>query len=194
MQSNPNLLAICASLKPARGRTEPSACREILRAATIYLSRVVPNIESLDLRDATLPGFEGLAPAHHYDPAVMQVHQRIRAASGLIFSIPAYWGGVGGAFKTFVELVCGPSYENASSSPFQGKPAVALLVGSDALSTQSAISQLDSIFEAIGAHLTSELVVVPNPAATGAADAATRALIGASAQLAQHIIKVKEGA
>ncbi|QND45959.1 NAD(P)H-dependent oxidoreductase (plasmid) [Rhizobium lusitanum] len=194
MQTNPDLLAICASLKPAPGRMEPSACREILRAATTYLSRVVPNIETLDLRDAALPGFEGLAPAHHYDPAVMRVHQRIRAASGLIFSIPAYWGGVGGAFKTFVELVCGPSYENASSSPFQGKPAVVLLVGSDPFSAESGTAQLENIFEAIGVHLICELVVVPNPAATGASDAAIHALIGASAQLAQHIIKVEEGA
>ena len=118
MTAAPHLLALCGSMKPAPGDQRPSACRSILRAATGLVSSVFPHIEMLDIREAALPPFQGLAPGDHPDPRVMDCHARIRAASGLILSVPAYWGGVGGAFKSFVETVSGPAYDTGAASPF----------------------------------------------------------------------------
>lgn len=189
MTSAPTLLAVCASLKPAPERSEPSACRELLRAATDYLARVFPAIDTLDLRDARLPGFEGLLPETHYSPAVREAYAQTANASGLILSVPAYWGGVGSSFKAFVELMCGPSYDAYARSPFDSKPLVTLLVSSDPHSAEAGERQLDVILEAIGARQVAAPVVVPDPAAPGAAETAVKALIGSGAQLAQEVLR-----
>lgn len=194
MPDAPRLLAICASLKPAPGRDEPSACRELLKAATGYLERVFPAIDLLDLRDVSLPGFEGLLPETHYSPAVRQSHAQITGAAGLILSVPAYWGGVGSSFKAFVEVMCGPSYNAEAASPFQGKPLVALLIGSDAHSAHEGANQLDVILRAVGARQIAAPVIVPDPAAPGAADAAVKSLIGSAAELAQEVLRIGENA
>jgi NAD(P)H-dependent FMN reductase len=194
MTDHPTLLAVCASLKPAPGRSEPSACRELLRHATGYLGRVVPAIGTLDLREAALPGFEGLLPQEHPDPRVRAAHAQIVGARGLILSVPAYWGGVGSAFKAFVEVMCGPAYSAGARSPFEGKPVVSLLVGSDPLSAREGARQLDVILSATGAHEIAPPVVVPDPAAPGAAESAVQALVASSAQLAQTILTDGESA
>ncbi|WP_425101843.1 NAD(P)H-dependent oxidoreductase [Tropicibacter sp. S64] len=188
------LLAVCASLKPAPGRSEPSACRELLRHATGYLGRVVPGIGTLDLREAALPGFEGLLPQEHPEPQVRATHTQVARAKGLILSVPAYWGGVGSTFKAFVEVMCGPAYADGVRSPFEGKPVVSLLVGSDPLSAREGASQLATILAAVGARQVAPPVVVPDPAAPGAGEAAVQALIAASAQLAQAVLTPGEPA
>lgn len=189
MIDSPRLLAICASLKPAPGQAAPSACRELLKGATQCLSTVFADIDTLDLREAALPGFEGLLPDKHYLPAVREAHAVVSGAAGLILSVPAYWGGIGSCFKTFVELMCGPSYDAAARSPFHGKPVVALLIGSDAHSAREGASQLDVILATIGARQVAPAVVVDDPAVPGAADAALQALVGSAALLARSVVR-----
>lgn len=187
MTDKPRLLAVCASLKPAPDYDQPSACRELLKGATVYLSRVFPDIDTLDLRNARLPGFEGLLPENHYLPAVRETHAAVTAAAGLILSVPAYWGGIGSSFKAFVELMCGPSYNTSSYSPFHGKPVVALLVGSDDHSAREGAAQLDVLLKTIGARPVAPTVVVFDLAAPGAAEAAVTALVGSAALLARDV-------
>ena len=194
MTDHPTLLAVCASLKPASGRSEPSACRELLRHATAYVGQVVPAIGTLDLREAALPGFEGLLPQEHPAPQVRAAHSQIVGAKGLILSVPAYWGGVGSTFKAFVEVMCGPSYSDGARSPFEGKPVVSLLVGSDPTSAREGAGQLGTILATIGAREIAPPVVVPDPAAEGAAEGAVAVLIAASAQLAQAVLTQGETA
>lgn len=192
MTAAPHLLALCGSMKPAPGDQRPSACRSILRAATGLVSSVFPHIEMMDIREAALPPFQGLTPGDHPDPRVMDCHARIRAASGLILSVPAYWGGVGGAFKSFVETVSGPAYDTGAASPFAGLPAVGLIVGADRASAEAAAAQLPVILGALGAGLASPLVVVDDPAAPGAAAAAVQRLVGAVAGLARDLVATDE--
>lgn len=192
MTDDQTLLAVCASLKPAIGRNEPSACRELLHASTGYLGRVVPGIGTLDLREIGLPGFEGLLPQEHPNPKVRAAYAQIIGARGLILSIPAYWGGIGSTFKAFVEVMCGPAYADAARSPFEGKPVVSLLVGSDPMSANEGADQLRTILAAIGAQEIAPPVVVSDPTASGASEAAVQALIAASAQLAQVTLTSRE--
>lgn len=192
MTDAPRLLAICASLKPGPGHDDPSACRELLKGATGYVSRVFPDIDMLDLRDVDLPGFEGLLPETHYNDAVRDAHARLTGAAGLILSVPAYWGGIGSSFKAFVELMCGPSYNPEARSPFHGKPVVALLIGSDAHSAVQGALQLDVVLETVGARQVAPAVVVPDPAAPGAAEAAVKELVGSAALLAREVLNAGE--
>src|SRR5262245_28433747 len=132
------LLAVCGSLKPAAGRNEPSACRELLKLALAPVAGIYPSIETLDLREACLPAFDGREPWEYDHPALVGARAAVEAAAGYVFSVPAYWGGIGAAFKNFVETVCGPGYDRRGS-PFAGKPAATLIVGSEPRTAHAAV-------------------------------------------------------
>src|SRR5438046_7541531 len=123
-----SLLAVCGSLKPALGRKNSSACRELLRLALAPVAEIYPLIETLDLREAQLPFFDGREPSEYDHAGLVAARAAVEAAGGYVFSVPAYWGGIGSAFKNFVETVCGPGYEG-QRSPFAGKPVAVLIVG-----------------------------------------------------------------
>ena len=93
------LLAVCGSLKPASGHNEPSACRELLRLALAPVSSIYPSIETFDLREASLPAFDGREPWEYGHPALVAARATVEVAAGYVFSVPAYWGGIGAAFK-----------------------------------------------------------------------------------------------
>lgn len=184
----PRLLAVCGSLKPPPGSDQPSAVRELLHAALSVVEPVFPAIDRLDLRDARLPPFEGLPPAAHPDPAVRVCHQRIRAAAGLAVAVPAYWGGIGGAFKSFVETVSGPAYDARSDCPFTGRPTVALIVGADPASARAAAAQWPALLAALGAPAPEPPVVLEDPADLPAARQAVTAFVGQIAGLARGLL------
>lgn len=184
----PQLLGICGSLKPASGQSTPSACREMLGAALTLVGRAFPYIETLDLRDARVPAFEGIVPDEHPDQVVMECHRKVAQAAGLALSVPAYWGGLGGAFKSFVETICGPPYSTRSLSPFCGRPVVVLIVGSDPASAAAAADQVPPLLEAVGAQLTAPLVVLADPANEAERRAAAAGFVGAIAALARDCL------
>ena len=185
MHSDPlYLLAVCASLKPAPGQQEPSACRTLLQESVRHIQRVFPNITLLDLRQVALPAFEGLTPQEHYDSRVHDIHQLVSGAAGLVLSVPAYWGGVGGAFKSFVETISGPAYKPNVSSPFAGKPTVSLLIGADETSANAGAVQLRTILTALGANLVSPVISVSDPTANKSVNSSVHAMIEGIASLA----------
>lgn len=182
---SPQLLAICGSLKPPPGSAQPSAVRELLNAALGRVAPVFPAIERLDLRETPLPGFQGLPPSVHPDPAVLHCHCRIRAAAGLIVAVPAYWGGIGGAFKSFVETVSGPAYDPRSDCPFRGRPTVALIVGADRHAARAAAAQWPELLAALDAPAPEAPVVLDDPSDRAAARQAVTAFVGQIAGLAR---------
>jgi len=145
----PPLLAVCGSLKPAAGREEPSACRELLKLALAPVVGVYPSVETLDLREARLPPFDGREPWEYGSPALAAARAAVDAAAGYVFSVPAYWGGIGAAFKNFVESVCGPGYDG-HASPFAGKPAAVLIVGSGPSTARAAAVEIEAVLDALG--------------------------------------------
>jgi NAD(P)H-dependent FMN reductase len=158
-----SLLAVCGSLKPAAGRSEPSACRELLKLALAPVAGIYPSIETLDLREACLPPFDGREPWEYGHPELVRVRTAVEAAAGYVFSVPAYWGGIGAAFKNFVETVCGPGYDAGHTSPFAGKPAAALIVGSGPGAAQAATPQIQAVLDALGVRLVAPPVIVGDP-------------------------------
>jgi NAD(P)H-dependent FMN reductase len=176
------LLAICGSLKPAAGRDEPSACRELLRLALAPLGEVYPSIETLDLREASLPPFDGREPWDYHHPGLAAARDAVDAAGGYVFSVPAYWGGLGAAFKNFVETVCGPGYEGRSS-PFAGKPAAVLIVGSVPRTARVAAPQIEAVLDALGLECVSPPIVVGDPHKLDDAGRAVQELTAAAARV-----------
>jgi NAD(P)H-dependent FMN reductase len=188
------IVAICASLKPAPGRNEPSACREILKMSLAPVGKVFRDIRLIDLREMALPGFEGLLANEHYDQRVRDTHELIKGASGLIFSIPAYWGGVGGTFKSFVETLSGPAYNPKAVSPFANKPALSLLIGADALSAEAAAQQLKTILAALKVRIAVPTVIVPDPEMPDEVQNGINSMVAGIAQLVQLALAAKEEA
>lgn len=156
------LLVVCGSLKPAVGREEPSACRELLKLGLAPVVGLYPSIETLDLREARLPAFDGREPWEYDHPALVAARTAVEAAAGYVFSVPAYWGGIGAAFKNFIETVCGPGYDGRGS-PFAEKPAAALIVGSEPRAARAAAPQLEAVLDALGLVLVSSPIIVGDP-------------------------------
>lgn len=156
------LLAVCGSLKPAPGRAEPSACRELLKQALAPVMSLYPAIEMLDLREVRLPPFDGRGPSEYGNADLVAVRHAVEDAAGYLFSVPAYWGGIGAAFKNFVETVCGPGYDGGCS-PFAKKPGAVMIVGADNSTARAAVPQIEAIFTALGITSVSGPVVVGDP-------------------------------
>ncbi len=160
--SVPPLLAVCGSLKPAAGRKEPSACRELLKLALAPVVGLYPSIEILDLREARLPAFDGRQPWEYDNAALVAARTAVESAAGYIFSVPAYWGGIGAAFKNFIETVCGPGYDG-HGSPFAEKPAAVLIVGSGPRVARAAAPQIEAVLDALGLIPVSSPILVGDP-------------------------------
>lgn len=177
------LLAVCGSLKPGAGREEPSACRELLKLALAPVTGLYPSIKMLDLREASLPAFDGREPSDYGNPALVAAQVAVEAAAGYIFSVPAYWGGIGAAFKNFIETVSGPGYDGRCS-PFAGKPAAVMIVGSDPATARAAVPQIEAILGTLGIALVTPPIVVCDPGELLEVRRAVREMTAAAASVA----------
>jgi len=180
------LLAVCGSLKPAPGRNDVSACRELLGRAVQPVARLYPAIATFDLREADLPPFDG-REAHAYEgSSVTAACKAVQSAGGYAFSIPTYWGSIGAGFKNFVEVVCGPGY-TAQHTPFKGKPAAVLLVGSEPRGAIAAVPHILAVLDSLGIYTVCEPVVVVDPRNPEIVSKAVQQFIGAIAGVAREI-------
>lgn len=184
------LLGVSFSLKPAPGRQGRSAARSML----CRVMRVVANAYSdcllLDLRDQTLPFFDGRMPHEQDAPALKFAWSCINRAGALLLSVPAYWSGVSGVFKNFVDVLCGPVYDMDSDAVtvFAGKPVGLLIVGADDASAQAGSDQARQILLSTGARLVGTPVVISNPRSSTVEDLelASHELIALGAELAKE--------
>jgi NAD(P)H-dependent FMN reductase len=176
------VLAVCGSLKPAAGRTEPSACRELLKLALGPVTRIYPWIETLDLRDAALPPFDGREPWEYGHPGLAAARALVEAAAGYVFSVPAYWGAIGAAFKNFVETVSGPGY-GRQASPFTDKPAAVMIVGSEPRGASDAAPQVEAVLGALGLVSVRSPIIVGDPGEVEDAGRAVQELTAAAASI-----------
>lgn len=159
------LLGICTSLKPAQGRRGRSAARSLLEYSLATVSNVYPEVYSLDLRDHAIPFFDGRMPDEYQNNGVSLVSGCVARAGALLISVPAYWCGVVGVFKNFVDILCGPAYdlEEGAGTVFTSKPVGLVIVGADEQSAAFGAEQAERIMKSTGAVLISPSVVVANP-------------------------------
>jgi NAD(P)H-dependent FMN reductase len=191
------LLGVCASLKPAPGRQGRSAARSILYYALDTLGAVYPEVFLLDLRDHQLPFFDGQMPHEYDDPALQFVWSCVGRTGALLLSVPAYWSGVSGVFKNFVDTLCGPIYdydrEDIVTTIFANKPVGLLIVGADETSAHVGADQAQQIMLSTGAQLVGQPVVVTNPRSGGIeAGMLSRELIALAAELVRHAHLARE--
>lgn len=183
------LLGICASLKPARGRRERSATRSLLTYSLGAIRAVYPDVALLDLRDHPPPFFDGRLPHESEDATLEFLWSGVDRAGALLLSVPAYWSGVSGVFKNFVDVLCGPAYdlEGEGGTVFTGKPVGAIVVGADDASARIGGIQVQVILRSTGATLVGEPVVVANPRSRAIeATSLAHELVALGGELAQH--------
>jgi NAD(P)H-dependent FMN reductase len=189
-----SLLGVCTSLKPAVGVEASSATRSYLNYSLEVVGSIYPDTYLLDLRDHPLPSFDGRMP-HEYGSAELEfVHSCIERSGALLLSIPAYWSGVSGVFKNFVDTLCGPAYDlEERQTVFTNKPVGLLIVGADLASTEAGVAQAQQILSSTGAVIVAEPVAINNPRAGKLnAQSVSNQLALLGAQLAQHAIRAKK--
>jgi len=159
------VLGVCTSLKPAPGREGKSAARSLLAHTLSTLRTAYPNVSLLDLHDHPVPFFDGRLPQEHDDASLKFVLACVERAGALLLSVPAYWSGVSGVFKNFVDVLCGPAYdmEGRIETAFSEKPIGLLIVGAEGVSARAGAEQAWQIMQSVGASLVGEPVVVSNP-------------------------------
>lgn len=184
-----DLLTVIASMKPAQGSSQPSAVRELARAVTRSVSRVYPHLITLDLREISLPAFDGQNPLMHRNEEVRCVHGAVARCGGLFLAVPAYWSSVGGAFKGFIEVVAGAPYAVQDANPFVNRPVAAMVVGSDLASAVQGAADLRRIINAVGAQLCADPVTLGDPADVAAATEALQATVAAVGLLAVNVAR-----
>jgi NAD(P)H-dependent FMN reductase len=167
------LLGICTSLKPPLHNRGRSAARSLLSYTLSAISDAYPRVAFLDLRDHPPPFFDGRMPEKYDNPSLNLIFACIKNADALLLSIPAYWAGVSGVFKNFVDTLCGPVYDMQPpiQTVFSNKPVGLLLVGADEVSAHCGAEQAQRIMTMVGAELVGAPVIIGNPRLAKAADA-----------------------
>lgn len=163
-----SLLGICTSRKPAVGRSSQSATRSMLVYCLDAIRPVYPNVALLDLRDLTIPFFDGRLPYEYGDRGVNLMTSCIRRASSLLLSVPAYWSGVSGVFKNMIDVLCGPVYEmqNDINTVFKGKHVGLLIIGADDVSAEVGSVQACQIMQSTGAIIVGKPLIIRDPRST----------------------------
>jgi NAD(P)H-dependent FMN reductase len=184
------LLGVCASMKPA----DTAVTRAILCYALDTISTVYPAVSLLDLRDHALPFFDGRAGSQYGDPTLDMVSSCVDRAPSLLLAVPAYWSGVSGVFKNFIDTTCGAAYNLVPPirTVFTGKLVGLLIVGADERSATCGAEHAVEIMESTGATLAGDPVIVSNPRGRGV-DAAllSRELLPIAGVLAGHALKAR---
>lgn len=185
------LLGVCASLKPADGQNARSAVRGLLAHGLDVIAKVYPRVCLLDLRDHPLPLFDGRRPETLNDPAVALILSCVSKSGALLLAVPAYWSGVSGVFKNFVDLLCGPAYDldAGARTVFASKAVGLLIVGADETSALLGATQAVQIMTSTGSRVVGKPVVVGDPRSHISETATARIsaeLIALTAELARH--------
>ena len=189
------VVGVCTSLKPAPGREGNSATRSLLKYSLDAVGALYPNTYLLDLRDYKLPFFDGRMPHEYQSSDLDVVRSCLDRAGALLFSVAAYWCGVSGVFKNFVDLLCGPAYdlEGDLQTVFSNKPVGLLVVGADPASSECGVVHARQIMASTGAVIVAEPVAIANPRAGNLdAEVLSSELVVLGAQLAQHAIRPKK--
>jgi NAD(P)H-dependent FMN reductase len=193
---NTALLGICTSMKPAPGKQSRSATRGILSYVLNTVGSVSPNVFLLDLRDYPIPLFDGRMPDEVDAPSVKFTKSCIERSATLLLSVPAYWSGVSGVFKNFIDTLCGPIYdmEGTPTTVFTNKPVGLFIVGADDISTRAGAEQAKQIMLSVGAKLVREPIAISNPRLGDVdAKALLSELIVITAELAKDAYLSKRG-
>lgn len=156
------LVGVSFSMKPPGRR---SAARALLAAALEMVNDVYPRVALMDLSQYEMPMFDGRLPASRGDAAISYAAACVKRSGALLLSVPAYWGGVSGGFKNFVDCVCGPAYDLTPplTTAFSGKQVGLVIVGADDESTSAGAEQASSILASTGARIIYPLVTLSNP-------------------------------
>jgi NAD(P)H-dependent FMN reductase len=162
--SGATVLGVSGSMKPATGDGR-SAARSLLVHTLETLASVYEDVALLDLAVHPLPHFDGRFASERDDANLELAVACAERCGAFLLSVPAYWAGVSGVFKNFVDVLCGPAYDlpPGAGTPFSEKPTGVVVVGADEESAVAGAEQAQRILASVGARLVADPVVVANP-------------------------------
>ncbi len=155
---------VCLSKKPAQSEPRKrSAARQLLRVCAEALSDAHIEAGFIDLRDVDFPWFDG-RPVEAYGEAVQSISQRLTAARAVLFSFPAYWGGLNGYGKNFLDVMGGAAYDASDrGTPLSSTFVSAVVVGGSAGDSGTGLAQFRHSLAEMGAIALPWQVTLDNP-------------------------------
>ncbi|CAN0434204.1 unnamed protein product, partial [Scytosiphon promiscuus] len=157
------VLCISVSLKPAPEKKQPSLTRSLIINAYQNVSKIYPNITTLDIRQNPVPFFDGRLPNEMADENTYKFYHLLLNSKGIFIGIPVYWNAISGSFKNFIELMCGPAYDpRVKGTPFKKKLVSFFIVGDDEESTVYGTQQVTSIFKKLGSEIVGKPLKIAN--------------------------------
>jgi len=108
---------------PGSNRKE-SFNRKLAACAVASLSSAGAQADFVDLRDFSLPLYDGDLEAEGMPPAVRDLRSRLRAADGIVLVSPEYNASVPPLLKNALDWVSRPDAGDPGASAFDGKPVL----------------------------------------------------------------------
>lgn len=159
-----DVLLLCLSKKP--GEHQPhkvSAVRQLLRVCETSVVDLGLKADFVDLREVDFPLFDGRSVAE-YGPAVAAITDRLSKAKLVLFGFPAYWGGLNGYGKNFLDVIGGAAYDAPDRrTPLNGKPVAAVVVGGSQGDSDAGLAQFRHCLTEMGALPQPHAVALDNP-------------------------------
>lgn len=146
---------VCGSRKPAPGRSERSAAREMLREVERGVRAAGRETEWIDLREVELPWWDGRPPEGYASEDLDTVTATLDSCTAVVVSAPAYWNGLSGPVKNLFDLV-GPN-------PWRDSTVAGLIVGMNDASAYAGEEQLRQVVSAVGAWWAPHSMVIGDP-------------------------------
>ncbi|MDV6011963.1 NAD(P)H-dependent oxidoreductase [Haloechinothrix sp. LS1_15] len=146
---------LCGSRKPAPGDDSRSAAREMLREVERGVRVTGHESAWLDLRELTLPWWDGRTGREYGNADLNHVCERIAASSAVVISAPSYWDALSGVVKNVFDLT-GPD-------PWRGRVVAGLVVGMNDSSAYHGEDQLRQVVSAVGAWWAPYAFTIGNP-------------------------------
>lgn len=159
-----DVVLLCMSKKP--GEHEPwkrSAARQLLRVCETSLTDAGIATDFIDLRDHEIPFFDG-RPIGSYGPVVDDLAARLRHARLVLFGFPAYWGGLNGYGKNFLDVLGGAVYDAEDrETPLTGTFVSAVVVGGTQGDSGVGLAAFRHVMAEMGATPLPDAVALDNP-------------------------------
>lgn len=155
---------LCMSRKPSEHEPlKRSAARQLLRVCETSLTDAGIDTDFIDLRDHDIPYFDG-RPAADYGPVVDDLAARLRRARLVLFSFPAYWGGLNGYGKNFLDVLGGAVYDAKDrTTPLTGAFVSAVVVGGTQGDSGAGLAGFRHTMAEMGATPLPDAIALDNP-------------------------------
>lgn len=160
------ILTLCTSRKAVSGPAgRPSAARTLRSIVAATFRKAGLATCEIDFSSIELPHFEGVALGSYHEHGAMALYSALSACTAVVIAAPAYWGGISGPTKNFLDLTGGAEYGAAVSgaTPWTDRQVFLLVVGAQPGDSERGEEQMRESLRRLGARVSPITLTVDRP-------------------------------